>query len=397
MGVAEMSLGGRDYARVYRVSRKKEVLQFICAAVEASGATLLYVSTHARAPVFIGIQTAEGERLGALCYPFTANHRVIRNRPRDEHRLQIKYGDVSKAREQDNALGFDVAGVDTTVVMGVNHEDGYFIGLDPLRYDPLPMGIMVGWKQDDVDEVLSKGWHVWERDNHSGTRRTRIEGPAFETLVGFIPDRLVDFLRFERQSSGLGLDSALRQRAAETAGVDPVGFGVAPLHDLEQQFEIDAQEILNIISSNHRLGVAVRGGVAEHHLEALLRADPSVEAVNPIDEDGQPDFDVALDEFGDVLVECKNASPKQYQNGDFKVEVQKTRSQKGDPAGRFYRLEQFDVVAACVWAATGSWDFRFRRTDLLSRHHKFPDRIAAVHRVDGSWAATLLGALEQTE
>ena len=111
---------------------------------KASGGTVLYVSLHTRAPIFVGIQANDGERLGVLCYLFTANQRPTRNRPADEARLQIKYGDVARAREQDNPLGFDLAGVDTTLVLGVNVEDGYFVGLDPQRYDPLPMGSWLG-------------------------------------------------------------------------------------------------------------------------------------------------------------------------------------------------------------------------------------------------------------
>ena len=45
----------------------------------------------------------------------------------------------------------------------------------------------------------------------------------------------------------------------------------------------------------------------------------------PIDADGQPDFDVRLNDGRRLLVECKTASQKRYSNGDFKVEAQKTR------------------------------------------------------------------------
>ena len=92
---------GRSYGRVYNVSRKSALRDFLCDAVGASGGTVLYVSLHTRAPIFVGIQANDGERLGVLCYLFTANQRPTRNRPADEARLQIKYGDVARAREQD--------------------------------------------------------------------------------------------------------------------------------------------------------------------------------------------------------------------------------------------------------------------------------------------------------
>ena len=349
------------------------------------------VPTHGH-PCSSESKRAMGNGSGCSAYPFTANHRVIKNRPPDEHRLQIKYGDVPRARSETHPLGFDVAGIDTSLVLGVNAEDGYVIALDPQRYDPLPMGVMVGWKQGDVDRIFEHGWHAWERDNHAGSRRLREDGPAFETLVGCLPSRFVDLIRFERRATQLGLDSALRLRAAQRhPGRTP--DRTAPVHELEEQFDLDANAILEIIKSNHRLGVAVRGGVAEHHLERDLANTLGKEAVRALDEDGRPDFEVRH-AGRRILIECKNASPHRYANGDFKVEVQKTRSQKNDPAGRFYRPDQFDVVATCLWAATDKWEFRFKRSSQLDRHSTFPDRLAAVHRVDSSWAASLDEVME---
>ena len=253
---------------------------------------------------------------------------------------------------------------------------------------------MVGWKQASVNEILANGWHAWERDNYSGTRRIREGGPAFEALVGFIPQRFIDFVRFERRATQLGLDSSLRMRAAEKSE-QLVDTPLGP-HALEEQFDLDAREILNIIATNHRLGVAVRGGVAERHLEDFLWGSDEVQSLDNLDEDGRSDFSVLLTDGRSVLVECKNASPHTYANGDFKVEVQKTRSQKSDPAGRFYTPDQFDVVASCIWSATRKWDFRFKRMALMDRHATYRDRLAAVHHVDNGWPKSLREALEQS-
>ncbi|SPD88501.1 protein of unknown function [Micropruina glycogenica] len=46
----------------------------------------------------------------------------------------------------------------------------------------------------------------------------------------------------------------------------------------------------------------------------------------------------------------------------------KTRASKGDPASRFYAVDSFDVVAACLFSATGKWEFRYGRTATLQRH-----------------------------
>ena len=138
-------------------------------------------------------------------------------------------------------------------------------------------------------------------------------------------------------------------------------------HDLEADFDLTAREILEIISGRMRLAVAVRGGVAEHHLEKRLQADPDVSAVERLDADGLPDFRVVLITGQAVLVECKNVSPTIYANGDYKVEVQKTRASKGDPAEPGCTgPSSSDIVAACLYSATREWTFRYEPHELAS-------------------------------
>lgn len=169
----------------------------------------------------------------------------------------------------------------------------------------------------------------------------------------------------------------------------------ATRHALEQNFDLSAHQILDIIHSRMRLEVAVKGGVAEYHLGQLLQSDPAVAEVTALDKDAQPDFNIWLSDGRPILVECKNASPEPYANGDYKVEVQKTRATSGDPAGRLYRTDQFDVVAACLFSATRRWDFRFILASQLERHPVHADRLAATHRIDARWSDTLLGALSR--
>jgi hypothetical protein len=88
-------------------------------------------------------------------------------------------------------------------------------------------------------------------------------------------------------------------------------------------------------------------------------------------------------------VECKNASPRAYADGTLKVEVQKTRASKGDPASRLYRVDQFDVIAACLYSPTREWVFRFQHTRLLVRDRTFADRIAPIQRIEDDWVPDL--------
>jgi hypothetical protein len=104
---------------------------------------------------------------------------------------------------------------------------------------------------------------------------------------------------------------------------------------------------------------------------------------------------VKLADGREVLVECKNVSPKDYADGAFRVEVQKTRASKGDPASRLYPLDHFDAVAACLFSATGRWEFRFKATRELKQDERFAGRVAPLQRVDESWSETLAGALDR--
>jgi hypothetical protein len=325
---------------------------------------------------------------------FLANRRATRNRPQDEHRLQIRYGDVNDAswRAGPHPVGFDPLGVDVTLLLGAHLDADLLIGLDPLVYDPLPIGISVFFRDSEIDEASRTAWHVWERDNISGVVRTTPRTQlGIETIVGFKSERMLDYVRLERDAQALRLDPALRFARADRAATSD---GPAALHTLESEFGLTRAEILDIIGERPRLGMAVRGGVAERHLERALESDPDVLAVELGRQEGPPDFVVQLrGGRPHVLIECKNASPKTYADGTPKVETQKTRASRGDPKSRLYEPTQFDVVAACMYGPWRRWEFLYKRSDLLHRDATYADRIAPIQRIDESWAETLVGAL----
>lgn len=390
-------MAGRRVPRVYNVSGRSDLHQFLLDAITQSGGTVLYASSPQRVPVYLGVENKDGQRLGLMTYPFRMTSVQTRNRPSGEVRGQLRYGGEESWLTDDHYVARDIAGIDTTLLLGVYPEGDLLVGLDPALYDPLPLGISAAYlKQAQVAAVGKAGWTVWERENHAGLRRAAPRAAeGLETLVAFHPRRLLDYAAFERHASDLGLDPPLRHAAAVDAASTSVERGVrAGLHSLETSFDLSAHDILDIIHTRMRLEVAVKGGVAEHHLQRRLDTDPAVARAKGLDQDGQPDFDVEMVSGTKLLLECKNASPERYANGDYKVEVQKTRATRDDPAGRLYRPEQFDVVAACLYSATRQWEFRYKRTALLERHAKHPDRLAATHRVDLTWSATLDDALE---
>lgn len=384
-------LAGRSVGEVYNVKRRDDIHDFLLSAVRASGGEVLYASDPDKAPVYLGIQLSGEERLGLIVYPFRVTRKATRNRPDDEVRGQLRYGGES-SWNREHPIWRDVAGVDVTIVVGVDVEGELILGLDAGLWDPLPMGISFYAKREEVDRAQVDGWHVWEKINKPGTKRQSARSPSnLETVVAFTPSNLVRFARLERRATSLRLDPPLRFAAALAAKdelLDP-----SAKHVLEEQFALTSQQILDIIHGRNRLAVAVRGGVAEHHLEGVLRSEVGVAEVSRLDVDAKHDFDVRLTDGRKVRIECKNASPKLTAAGLRRVEVQKTRSSKGDPASRFYPTDNFDVVAACIFSSTGRWEFRFARTSVMDHHREFGDRLAAIHVIDRRWADSLLGAL----
>lgn len=389
-------VAGRRVPRVYHVSGRADIHGFLLDAVRLSGGTVLYASSALRVPVYAGIEDGNGQRLGLMIYPFRMTRRDTRNRPADEVRGQLRYGGEETWPADDHYICRDVAGVDRTLLLGVYPEGDLIVGLDPALYDPLPLGISIYAKDRQVDAARQHGWTVWERANRAGEHRAAPRAAeGLETLIGFRPQRLLDYARFERKASDLGLDPPLRYAAAIDAADGHRDSGDPAPHSLEANFDLSAHQILDIIHNRMRLEVAVKGGVAEYHLEQRLRSDPAIADVQRLDRDSQPDFEVRLTDGRTVLVECKNVSPEPYASGDFKVEVQKTRATRDDPAGRLYRPEQFDIVAACLYSPTRRWDFRFIHTSLLDRHAAHADRLAATHRVGDLWSGTLREALDR--
>lgn len=388
-------LAGRSYARVYRVQGRRDIHSFLLDAVQASGGEVLFASPFTRAPIYVGIGVGANERIGLLAYPFRCSPEPIKGRAPNEHRMQVRYGGEETWKPLDaHRLGIDVAGVDVTIVIGVHLKAGILVGLDPVLYDPLPMGISIEFKDAEAKATRRNGWAVWERETHPGRLRPEARSRlGLETLVGFTPERLLDYVRFERYASSLGLDPPLRFKAAEEVAVTSISDDT--FHRLERQFGMSSRQVLDLITRHYRLEVAVRGGVAEHHLQEYLERAPDVRTVRQIDEDGQPDFDVTLVSGRGVTIECKNVSPKQTKTGGIKVEVQKTRASKGDPASRFYRLDQFDVVAACLWPVTGRWEYRFKATAELEPHRELSDRVTPIQIVDDTWARSVTEALQE--
>jgi hypothetical protein len=141
-------------------------------------------------------------------------------------------------------------------------------------------------------------------------------------------------------------------------------------HPVEIEMGLTAREILDVIRRSDRCYQAVRGYVAERHLEILverLKDGGTIQGFERINQDGKPDLRVARGGRWQT-VECKNVKTGDaYKNGDRKVDFQRTRNQKGAGAttGRFYKPDEFDVLAAASHTAAGVWTFKFIRVGNL--------------------------------
>jgi hypothetical protein len=114
-----------------------------------------------------------------------------------------------------------------------------------------------------------------------------------------------------------------------------------------------------------------------------------VERYEAHDLDGHPDFSIWLPRRKrPLMAECKNvrdhdqAYREKGQIVAYMVETQKTRASKADPTSRYYGLEQFDILGACLGKKTGDWgDFLFVRVVDLLCHAKHAGKLAVMQRV----------------
>ncbi|MEX0784315.1 MAG: hypothetical protein WD557_16865 [Dehalococcoidia bacterium] len=353
-------------------------------ALEDAGCRILYVGPATQAPFVITAEAPDGERLGILAYAFRATRTPTKNRPDNERSFQLKYGD-----KKDNAyhdIYQDPNHLLTTLLVGIDIDDGFFVGVDPVLHNPTRMFIRVEFKDDHAERIKLEGWTSWERQRHAGD-----DGPGVEVLVGGTASRFLEYVRFER--SAVGLDPGHRQLLAEKWGLETTldrpgeviqAIEAGSLHILETEFGLTAREVLDLIATAPRLKMAVRGWVAEEHLVTKLTAVDGVTSCQRIEADGKPDVLVRF-RGHDLTIECKNVLRSRTSQGVPRLDFQRTRAAKADPCSRYYRPADFDLVAACLHPVTEAWEFRFRPPRALVPHTTCHGRIASGQLIDDFW------------
>ncbi len=340
-------------------------MAFVADALTASGFTLEKVPDTRTAPFVFSVQTPWNEPLDLICYLFLANKYGQGNRPADEHRFQVKYGS-----EFDRPHDIFIASgrSQLTLMFGAHLDERVIVAVDPAMHNPTWFSRSVEFKSEHVEQIQRSGWIGWERERSRTRRRVMpLENCQTEVLLGLRPERFADYVLLERQCTGIPAGERL-------LAIETKRFHVDEQHALEMTLGLSGTEIMDAITSRGRLLVAVRGAAAELHLGRLLRAESSISRVTELDEDGQPDFEVEF-RGRPYRIECKNTLRRQ-QRSTPKVDFQKTRGSISDPCSRFYRPDQFDILAACLHPITEKWEFRFCTTRALPSHPKCPGHLS---------------------
>lgn len=382
-----MILGLRTYKT--KASAREPLLRFMLDALRGSGCRILFASPPDQAPFVLTFETREGERMGVVAYAFRATRTLTRNRPEDERSFQIKYGSKQDyADENAHPLWQDPLGLFTTLLIGIDPDENFFVAADPEAHNPTKFFIRLEFKDEHAEAVRHDGWHAWER-----SRRVGPMADPVEVLVGGTRDAFLDLVRFERAAYGLPpgdrqlladkreLIGAVRRDAHDVPHADPVAA-----HPLLRELELGADEVLELIASARRLKMAVRGWVAEEHLRATLSRVDGITRCERLDEEGGPDLLVRYRGGPALTVECKNVLRVVNKARNLpRIDFQRTRAAKGDPCSRYYAPDDFNVIAGCLHAVTERWEFRYALPATLDAHQKCVGKLASNVLVDERW------------
>lgn len=365
-------------------------------ALEKKGCRILHKPSAQIAPFRITFETPQGERMGIVAYAFLANNKEVKNRPKDEHRFQIKYGgDLSGLHE----IWQDPYGLYVTLLIGINPQMNFFVAADPVLRNPTRFSVSVELKEKQAKEIIEKKWFAWERERRLGKRQ---DEPLFEALVGGTADQFLRLIRFEREAWGEEpgerhylaehfVDTALITASRELLAAPPA-IATEQLHALAAEFSLPESKVLDLISERRMLKMAVRGSVAEEHLVNTLRGVAGVRDCYRLEDDRGPDVVLSFQDTN-VAVECKNSSRVPTKDGLEKIDLQRTRTSKADPCSRYYKPSEFDLVAACIHAVTGRWEFRFASTRDLDPHKTCAGRLSNNVKLDQRWTGDASAAL----
>lgn len=392
-----MILGLRYYRT--KAFAREPLLRFMLEGLRTAGCRIIFASPPDRAPFVITFETREGERMGIVAYAFLATRTPTPHRPVDERSFQIKYGSKQDyAGDNAHVLWQDPLGLFTTLLIGIDPDEGFFVAADPEAHNPTKFFIRVEFKDEHAEAIRHDGWHAWER-----ARRADPMSEPVEVLVGGVRDAFLDLVRLER--AAYGLPPGDRQLLAEKRDLigavrldagDGAHAGPEELHPLLRELDLGADEVIELIAGARRLKMAVRGWVAEEHLRATLSRLDGVTHCERLDEEGGPDLLIRYREGPKLTVECKNVLRVLNKTRNLpRIDFQRTRAAKNDPCSRYYAPSDFDVVAGCLHAVTERWEFRYTIPAMLEPHQKCIGKLASNVLIDDEkWSPDPRSAFE---
>lgn len=173
-------------------------------------------------------------------------------------------------------------------------------------------------------------------------------------------------------------------------------------HPIEADFNASSWDILSAIQNGFRAQVDVKGKLAEYFLYQHLLEEKRAGRLSSIewqDKDGVPDFLIGFRKKI-VRAECKNVRSGQavfVKPAAYKVELQRTRNSMDGTPTRGYRVDGFELLAACTFNQTGKWEYLFTASRFLARRPKLPDFLVVMQRVPhepiGHWHGNIIDAI----
>ncbi len=188
-------------------SAKQPLLDFLLTGLKSVGCNVIFASPASFAPFIVSVETKASERLGIVAYAFLANKTLTKNRPPDERSFQIKYSDKSEySSANSHRLWQDEFGLFTTLFLGIDVDENFFVAADPVLHSPTKFFIRLEFKDRHAEEIKKRGWYAWKRER----RATKTQPEDFEALVGGARDRVLDLVRFERSMKGSSQSDRLK-------------------------------------------------------------------------------------------------------------------------------------------------------------------------------------------
>jgi hypothetical protein len=195
---------------------KQPLIDFMCNGLRAAGCRVVFASPANVAPFVMTFETSSGERMGIVAYAFLATRTQTNSETKGERGFRIGYGSRNSDRSANaHDVWHDPQGLVTTIFLGIDPSEGFFVAADPEMHDPTKFFIRLRFSDADAAEIKRRRWYAWERE----PRTVAGMDEPVEILVGGTRDRFLDLILFEQAAKGLpqGDRQLLAEKFAELA------------------------------------------------------------------------------------------------------------------------------------------------------------------------------------